>query len=116
MIINILIHKQEITLINSNIINDIVNIIITKNHQYTNCLTLLKSTCECKLTRFCCSMVNWVPIILCKQTSYLVSITLIPNLDRIKRKFVTNNCIRVIYTNSKTFLNNANYGNLIIYK
>ena len=29
------------------------------------------------------STVNWVPIILCKQTSYPVSITLIPNLDRI---------------------------------
>ena len=43
----IITYKHKITLINNNIINDIVNIIITKNHQYTNCLTLLKSTCEC---------------------------------------------------------------------
>ena len=51
---NRLIYKHEITVdirtfINNNIINDMVNIIITKNHQYTNCLTLLKSTCECNL-------------------------------------------------------------------
>ena len=31
----------------------------------------------------CCSTVNWVPNILCKQTAYPVSIILIPNLDQV---------------------------------
>ena len=50
---NIMIYKQEIivgiiTLINSNILlNDIVNIIITKTINIQIVLILLKSKCEC---------------------------------------------------------------------
>ena len=79
---NRLIYTHEITLINSNIINDIVNIIITKTSIY-KLFNLVKINVLMQLTRFCCYTLNWVPIILCKQTSYPVSITLIPNLDRI---------------------------------
>ena len=84
---NKLIYKHEITvdiitLINSNIINDIVNIIITKSSIH-KLFDLVKIKVRMQLTRFFCSAVNWEPIIFCKQTSYPVSITLIPNLDRI---------------------------------
>ena len=89
---NIIIYTPEIIvdiiiLINSDIINDIINDIVhlssSLNPSIHKLFDLVKIKVLMQLTRVCCCKVKLVQMTFCKQI-YPVSITLKPNLDRIK--------------------------------